>query len=146
MLKVQTQKLVEDKLGGRTFKIGWRGHGQLGSLIATHPTIRGLDVRICEAKGDEWIPAPSFDEAQDALLAGSLAELQSTHVVSEGKSNGDNGEVTNVKGDEKTGKGDCWVEMRANARHPSGFAKHFTSLLQKPAKNKIAKPPDLPYE
>jgi len=142
---VEAQKLVEEKLGGRTFKIGWRGHGQLGSLIVGHPSILGLDIRICEAAGNEWILSSSFDEAQESLLAGSLAELQSTHVVSEGKSGA--AETSSGTGDTKNGNADCWVEFRSNVKHPTGFFKQFTSsLFQKPARTKVAKPPDIPYE
>jgi len=137
------QKLVEGKLGGRIEKIGWRGHGQSGSLIVTHPSIIGLDIRICEAPGNEWKLEGMFAEAQESLLAGSLEELQSTHVVSEGK--GDN--TSTVKRDTKTLNADCWVEFRSNIKHPLGFFKQLTSsLFQKPARTKVAKPPDIPYE
>ncbi|KAL7536820.1 hypothetical protein ACHAXR_007416, partial [Thalassiosira sp. AJA248-18] len=108
----EAQKLVEEKLGGRTFKIGWRGHGQLGSLIVSHPLLYGLDLRICEAAGNEWVLSSSFDEAQESLLAGSLEELQSSHVVSDGKSDGV--EKSSITVDTKSGDGDCWVEFRSN--------------------------------
>mmetsp|Transcript_11440 Transcript_11440/g.28191 ORF Transcript_11440/g.28191 Transcript_11440/m.28191 type:complete len:504 (+) Transcript_11440:227-1738(+) len=141
----EVQKLVEGKLGGETFKIGWRGHGQLGSLMVSHPSILGLDIRICEVAGSEWILSSSFDEAQESLLAGSLAELQSTHVVTEGGSGGI--KASSIKGDTKNGNGDCWVEFRSTIKHPTGFLKQLTSsLLQKPARTRVAKPPDLPYE
>ena len=143
---VDAQKLVEEELGGSTFKIGWRGHGQLGSLIVSHPSVFGLDLRICETPGEEWVLSAGFDEGEDSLLAGSLTELQSSHVVSEGKS--DDAGTTPVAGDEKSGNGDCWVEVRANAKHPTGYLKQFTSSLfqKKSDRNKVAKPPDLPYE
>jgi len=137
------QKLVEGKLGGRIEKIGWRGHGQSGSLIVNHPSIIGLDIRICEAPGNEWKLEGMFAEAQESLLAGSLEELQSTHVVSEGK--GDS--TSTVKKDTKTLNADCWVEFRSNIKQPLGFFKQFTSsIFQKPARTKVAKPPDIPYE
>lgn len=142
------QALVEEKLGGRTYKIGWRGNGQLGSLIVSHPSITGLDVRICETPGDDWVLSSSFDESQDSLLAGSLEELQSVHVVSEGKHT-DSIEKSSTVGDETTVKtGDCWVELRTTMKHPSGFLKKFSSTasFQKPKQMTIAKPPDLPYE
>ena len=82
----------------------------------------------------------SFDEAQDSLLAGSLAELQSTHVVSEGKLVG----ADTVVGDPKIGRADCWIETRETVKQPVGF---FSSLFRRePSGNRIAKPPDLPYE
>jgi len=129
----QTQ--IEKQLQGHTFKIGWRGHGQLGSLMVAHPSILGLDVRISETGTDDWVPNSGFDEAQDSLLAGSLEELQSAHVVSEGKSLGK---------DRKTNKGDCWIETRANISHPSGFMKQFLSAKKQTVT--VAKPPSIPYE
>ena len=142
------QVLVEEKLGGRTYKIGWRGNGQLGSLIVSHPSITGLDVRICETPGDVWVLSSSFDESHDSLLAGSLEELLSVHVVSEGKHT-DSIEKSSTVGDETNAKtGDCWVELRTTMKHPSGFLKKFSSTasFQKPKQMTIAKPPDLPYE
>ena len=127
---VQTK--IETQLQGYTFKIGWRGHCQLGSLMVSHPSILGLDIRISETGTDDWVPNSGFDEAQDSLLAGSLEELQSARVVSEGKS---------LVNDEKTNKGDCWIETRANISHPSGF-------FRSPKKQAVtvAKPPSIPYE
>jgi hypothetical protein len=129
----EVRDLVEDKLGGNTYKIGWRGHGQLGSLIVSHPSLMGLEIRICESTGAEWVPSIHFDESQESLLAGSLPELQSTHVVSQG-------DKMTTSGDTKIGNGDCWVEVRSNVKRPSGFFK------KSPEGNRIAKIPDLPYE
>ena len=132
----KAQTLIEEKLGGRTFKIGWRGHGQLGSLMVGHPSIQGLDIRLCETTDStKWVPCNSFDEAQESLLAGSLSELQSAHVVSEGKS-------SSITEDKKIGNGDCWVEVRSNVKNPSGFLKQFGSRK----KQTIAKPPEIPFE
>ena len=131
----EARELVEGELGGRTHKIGWRGHGQRGSLMVSHPSVVGIDVRICEAATEEWTLLSSFDESQDSLLAGSVAELQSTHVTSEGRSDGI--DATSARGDERSGKGDCWVEFRA------GFVK---SLFTKSPGITVAKPPDLPYD
>jgi len=140
----KAQKLVEGKLGGAVFKIGWRGHGKLGSLIVSHPSILGLDIRICESASNDWVLSSSFDEAQESLLAGSLADLQSTHVVSEGKIGV---EASSRTVDKKNDNGDCWVELRSNVKHPTGFLNQFvSSLLNKPARMKVAKPPDIPYE
>ena len=129
----EMRELVEDKLGGETYKIGWCGHGQLGSLIVSHPSLMGLEIRLCESTSEEWVPSIHFDESQQSLLAGSLPELQSTHVVSQG-------DKMTTSGDSKIGKGDCWVEVRSNVKRPSGFLKKL------PESNRIAKIPDLPYE
>jgi hypothetical protein len=137
----KVREVVEGDLGGTSQKIGWRGHGQLGSLIVSHPSLVGLDVRICEAATEEWELSSSFDESQDSLLAGSVVELQSTHVISEGRSDGI--DATFARRDERNGKGDCWVEFRSNVARPSGFVK---SLLKKSPGITVAKPPDLPYD
>lgn len=129
----EVRELVEDKLGGKTYKIGWRGHSQLGSLIVSHPSLMGLEIRICESTSEGWVPSIHFDESQQSLLAGSLPELQSTHVVSQG-------DKMTTSGDSKIGKGDCWVEVRSNVKRPGGFFK------KSPESNRIAKIPDLPYE
>ena len=122
------KELVENDLGGKTAKIGWRGDKDRGSLIVNHPSIAGLDVRISE----DWILSSSFDEAEQAVLAGSLDDLQSSHVL------GHDGEEVTI--DPKTNNADCWVEARSNVKRPSGFLKRFS-------KNpRIAKPPQLPYE
>lgn len=140
---IEAQTLVEQKLYGRTSKIGWRGNGRLGSLLVTHPSTIGLDIRIYESSCDEWVLSSSFDESQDSLLAGSLAELQSAHVVSDGKQKA----TVEASSAGNVGSGDCWVEFRSNMKHPLGFLKQFaTSLLQKTSQVKVAKPPDLPYE
>ena len=136
----EARELVEGELGGSTRKIGWRGHGQPGSLIVSHPSVAGIDVRICEAATEEWTLSSSFDESQDSLLAGSVAELQSTHVTSEGR--GDGVDATSARGDERSGKGDCWVEFRSNVSRPVGFK----SLFKKSPGITVAKPPDLPYD
>ena len=125
-----TRELVERDLGGNTAKIGWRGDKHRGSLIVSHPSIRGLDVRINE----DWVLSSSFDEAEQAVLAGSLDELQSIHVMSEGK----NGEE-NISIDSKTNNSECWVEVRSNVKRPVGFLRRVTNP-------RIAKPPELPYD
>jgi 3-hydroxyacyl-CoA dehydrogenase len=116
------QALVEDTLGGQTAKIGWRGDGQCGSLIVNHPSIHGMDVRLCEVResSNEWALSSSFDEAQESLLAGSLDELQSTLVMSDGKGSDDE---STVEVDPKTNSADCWVEVRSNVKHPTGYRK-----------------------
>jgi hypothetical protein len=103
--------------------------------------VTGLEIRISEAAADGWVMSSSFDESQESLLAGSVAELQSAHVTSEGKSDGI--DTTSVEGDAKSGKGDCWVEFRSNVTRPAGFVN---SLLKKSPGITVAKPPDLPYD
>jgi hypothetical protein len=126
------KELVEKDLGGKTAKIGWRGDKHRGSLIVSHPSIVGLDVRINE----DWVLSSSFDEAEQAVLAGSIQDLQSSHVMSEGKHD----DIEDGTIDPKTNNADCWVEARSNVKHPSGFLKR---LRNNP---RIAKPPQLPYE
>ncbi|KAL7447530.1 hypothetical protein ACHAXM_010808 [Skeletonema potamos] len=126
------KELVEKELGGKTAKIGWRGDKHRGSLIVNHPSIVGLDVRINE----DWVLSSCFDEAEQAVLAGSIQDLQSSNVMSEGKHD-DNQDITI---DPKTNKADCWVEARSNVKHPAGFLKRFSN------NTRIAKPPHLPYE
>ncbi len=126
------KEIVERDLGGKTAKIGWRGATHRGNLIASHPSISGLDVRISE----DWVLSSSFDEAEQSVLAGSLDELQSSHVMSEGKHNGSE----NISVDSKVNNSDCWVEVRSNMKRPSGFLKRFGSHPR------VAKPPQLPYE
>jgi hypothetical protein len=127
------KELVERDLGGKTAKIGWRGATHRGNLIASHPSISGLDVRISE----DWVLSSSFDEAEQSVLAGSLDELQSSHVMSEGKHNGSENTIT---ADSKVNNSDCWVEVRSNMKRPGGFLKRFGSHPR------VAKPPQLPYE
>ena len=129
---IQEKKVVvEQDLGGKTAKIGWRGNSHRGSLIVKHPSITGLDVRICE----DWVLCRSFDEAEDAVLAGSLNDLQSSSVMSEGKNSNKDAAI-----DPKTNNADCWIEARSNMKRPAGFLKRNSRY------HRIAKPPQLPYE
>ena len=68
-------------------------------------------------------------------MAGSLGELQSTNALLSGAEPGSD--------DDKLGNADCWVEVRANMKKPSGYLRRAGS---KNTKTKIAKIPDLPYE
>jgi len=121
---------VEEKtksLNGKTYKIGWKGGGQDGSLLITHPAIRGLDIRVFKGSGD-WTPLHYFDEGIESLLAGSLDDLQSSHVIADGDKE--------RKPDEMRNKGDCWVEFKsACKKRPSGFFRRSAR------DNVIAKPP-----
>lgn len=129
---LDSQKLVEETLGGRTDRIGWRGHSQTGSLIVSHPSTLGLDIRICEGvgAGQDWALSSSFDESTESLLAASLSELQSTHVVSEGKHE----DAAAVREDGKILQGDCWVEFRETLKNPAVLFKQLSSAFQKPAR------------
>lgn len=138
----KAQNLAENELGGTTAKIGWRGDGQNGSLIVSHPSIRGFDIRLVESDND-WVLNSYFDEAQDALLASSLDDLQSSHVITEG-SEGSNKSIQR-EADPKNLNADCWVETRANIKNPLGFFSKKWSVRSR-NKTNVAKPPDLPYE
>lgn len=138
----EAQDRVEKEFGAAIAKIGWRGDGQNGSLIVSHPSIRGLDIRLVEASG-EWVPNSFFDEAQEALLAASLDDLQSSHVITEGSEGSD--KRIDRKIDPKTLNADCWVETRANVKNPLGFLSKRWSLTSQ-HKTTVAKPPELPYE
>lgn len=103
-----------------TAKIGYNGTGK-GQIMVQTGDWTGLDVRFCQAVKYSSM----FAEAQASLQAGSLPELQ----------RGGSNDAT----DALKNKGDCWVEFRANLRHPAGFMRR-----RKPPR--IAKIPDLPYE
>ena len=121
-------------IGVTTAKIGFRGTSKQGQLMVVHKDIPGLDIRLTE----NLDCISSFFETQEALLAGSLDDLQNINVLVEG------GKVSKARQDTMTGLGDCWVEFRANLKKPSGFLKRNpTSTDQRP---KIAKAPDIPYE
>jgi len=150
----ETQAFLEGTLGGRTAKIGWRGDGAGGSLMVFHPALSGIDIRISSGnENGDWILSSYFDEAQESLLAGSLDELQSAHVVSEGASKSDTQNELILERDNKIGNADCWVEVRANVKHPTGFWKQFSPVAmgdkitgKKKNTVNVAKPPDLPYD
>jgi hypothetical protein len=138
----EAKDLIENEMGGVTAKIGWRGDGQNGSLIVSHPSVQGLDIRLNEV-ANEWILNSYFDEAQEALLAASLDDLQSSHVMTEGSEGND--KDINRQVDPKNLNADCWVETRANVMNPLGFLSKRLSLKSK-NKPAVAKPPDLPYK
>jgi hypothetical protein len=103
----EAKESVENELGGKTAKIGWRGDGQNGSLIVSHPSIRGMDIRLVEVGSGNagWVTNSYFHESQEALLAASLDDLQSSHVVSEGKDRDEEG--SNYHVDPKILNADC---------------------------------------
>lgn len=109
--------------------------------IVSRPFIIGLDLEFVvtpikmywkasnASTCDDGTLSSSFDEAQVALSAESLDDLQSTHVVSEGSK-----------------------EVRNNVKHPTGFLKKISPLTWRGVTGKggggvrAAKSPDLPYE
>ena len=98
--------------------IGKTGHRK-GQVLLPLP----MDVRLCaEAKH-----STVFHEAQESLLAGSDAPLQSTRVL------GGNAE------DPLWNRADCWIEFRNTVW--SRFSRRRAG-----SKPRIAKAPDLPYE
>lgn len=124
--------------GARIGKIGFSGNTRQrrqGQLMVAHPDLPGLDLRLSDSK--EY--SSSFAEAQDALLAGSLQELQNDNVLLEG---GD-GRHERMKSDARDGDGDCWAEFRATVKQPSGFVKRNSNAVKV---TKVAKAPDIPYE
>lgn len=120
-------------LGGISAKIGHNGLKKSGQLMISHQSLLGLDIRLT----DTMQYASSFPEAQEALLASSLEELQNVNVCRGG------GGKNNSVAENKTDQGDCWGEFRANMKHPSGYLKRATKSGRT---RRIAKVPDLPYE
>jgi len=97
-------------------KVGFHG-GRNGQLMVLHKDLMGLDIRFCE--NDRL--SSSFDEAQQALLAGSLDGLQHPDVLQEGATYSDSN-----KGKASLTDGDCWVEFRENLKKPKIFlSKNF---------------------
>lgn len=94
-------------------KVGFHG-GKKGQLMVLHKDFAGLDIRFCESDNLSY----SFDEAQVALLAGSLDGLQNPDVLLEGdRDMGNEGDKLKSIG------GDCWVEFRENLKKPNGFLR-----------------------
>ena len=120
--------------GVLTAKIGYRGSTHHGQLMVIHKDTAGLDIRLTESTAC----ISSFSEAQEALLAGSLDELQNVNVLMEG------GNETKAYQETMNGLGDCWVEFRANLKKPSGFFTRNTKSNRQ--SHKVAKAPDIPYE
>ena len=115
-------------------KIGFNGMTRNGQIMIAHEDLPGINIRLTGA--EEF--SSSFAEAQDALLAASLSELQSVNVLKEGGGNEES------SSDSKTNVADCWVEFRATVAKPSGFVKRGGN--QKRTKLRTANVPDLPYE
>ena len=98
------------EVGAKSGKIGFSGN-RIGQLMVQHEDLLGLDIRFCSSEK----VTSAFDEAQESLLAGSLEELQSTNTLQAG------GEKS--KDDDRIGVADCWIEVRANLKSPSGFLR-----------------------
>ena len=141
-------------------KIGFNG-GKNGQILIQHESLTGLDVRFCNSPD----LSSTFAESQESLLAGSLQELQSAHVLTEGSNNNHNNmnnvdqekNTSNVRSDKMNGLGDCWVEFRANIKRPTGFFKQMkqaankmnltnTSTTKTTSNSRIVKAPNIPYE
>jgi hypothetical protein len=114
----------------QTARIGYSGGMDHGQTMLLHRDLPGLDIRLCP----RTTVSSAFSEAQESLLAGSLPELQNNNILLAG------GEQ--AVEDDRIGKGDCWVEVRANLRRPTGYL----GRSRKTAPLKRANIPDLPYE
>eukprot|EP00980_Cylindrotheca_fusiformis_P018943 scaffold6331_cov195-Cylindrotheca_fusiformis.AAC.7 len=99
---------IKETAGVEVAKIGYGGN-KIGQLMLQHEDLLGLDIRLCSSAD----VTSAFCEAQDSLLAGSLNELQSTNTLLAAGEEG--------KDDERIGEADCWVEVRANLKSPSGY-------------------------
>lgn len=122
--------LEKEQMGLKVAKIGYSGN-KIGQLMMLHEDIQGVDIRYCS----ETKATSAFCEAQESLLAASLEELQSVNALL-----GDGQESNH---DQRIGQADCWVEVRANLKRPSGFFHRTEGGSSKP---RIAKIPDIPYE
>jgi hypothetical protein len=120
--------------GLMTAKIGYSGTSRHGQLMVSHPDLPGLDVRLT----DMTSYLSSFAEAQEALLAGSLDDLQNVNVLLEG------GKQARAQNDAMNGLGDCWVEFRANLKKPIGFFKR--NSVRPTEQRRTAKAPNIPYD
>mmetsp|Transcript_10026 Transcript_10026/g.16647 ORF Transcript_10026/g.16647 Transcript_10026/m.16647 type:complete len:429 (+) Transcript_10026:171-1457(+) len=129
--------VVSNINGCRTAKIGFSS-SRKGQYMLSHPDLPGLDLRLTDTETF----SSHFPEAQQALLAGSLPDLQSDDVLLKG------GRTSNDKSssssDAMNGLGDCWVEFRANMKQPSGFLKKRNKTSS--SAPRVAKVPDIPYE
>jgi len=105
------------------FKIGFSGLSGKGQIMLHDKHEHwGVDVRLCAATK----PSSMFSEAQESLLASSLKELQSAHVMPITKHSNNKlpkQEEEQRTDDPNTNKMDCWVEFRANVKHPAGYMR-----------------------
>ena len=122
------------EFGAKYAKIGFNGIFT-GQVMVLHNDLPGLDLRFCPRRE----ASSMFSEAQESLLAASLDGLQNVNTLLQG------GGVEQAKEDPRLGNGDCWIEVRANLKEPSGFWQR-SAAKNKRSKHRIAKVPDLPYE
>ena len=147
-LKNKEQALVN---GVALSKLGCNGI-ERGQMLIHHHDVQGIELRFCEARQ----LSSSFAEAEESLMAGSLNELQNANVMVEGgktksqydvkidvSNNSGNQGAKKLRIDAMNGLGDCWVEFRANIKHPLGF---FDKKARTKTVQRTAKAPDLPYE
>lgn len=134
-----------ENMGGKAAKVGFSGSSQEGQLrVLGLNALSGLDVRYCESQSF----STSFAEAEEAMMAGSLEELQSVNVmtmggnVKGGSVDDDDDNITAQRTDPKTNHGDCFVEFRANLKRPSGFFKSTPNS----GGGRIAKGYNMPFE
>ena len=137
-------------------KVGFSGNGKKGQIRVGHKDLKGVDIRMCESSK----LSSQFAESEEALLAGSLADLQNDNVMAEGAlDSSDN--ISNrytTKNDKQrsssnsmNGLGDCWMEFRANMKAPSGFFSKkkvivTTHRASGRGTERIARAPNIPYE
>lgn len=137
-------------------KVGFSGNGKKGQIRVGHIDLKGVDIRMCESSK----LSSQFAESEEALLAGSLADLQNDNVMAEGAlDSSDN--ISNrytTKNDKQrpssnsmNGLGDCWMEFRANMKAPSGFFSKkkvivTTHRASGRGTERIARAPNIPYE
>jgi hypothetical protein len=101
-------------------RIGYTGRSMMnggGQLVFDHADHQQLGLRLC---GDTGPPRSMFAEAQDSLLASSIAGLQSNRVVL----SKDDNQQKQAQDDPRTNKSDCWVEARAQMVQPLAYWKH----------------------
>jgi hypothetical protein len=121
-------------------RIGYTGrHGHGGQLLFQHADNLGL--RLCRVQ--QQPPRSMFAEAQDSLLASSLADLQSNRVLikttTKMDSNRDNNMLSAAGNDDdddpRRNRSDCWVEVRAQLTTPSSFWQKKQSWPAASSKN-----------
>jgi len=142
---IDEAKISIEEMGGIAAKVGFSGALQQGQLrVLGLGALSGLDIRYCESQSF----STSFAEAEEAVMAGSLEELQSINVMTEGgnvkgsSTDDDDHHTTGRKTDPMTNLGDCFVELRANLKRPSGF---FKSIFKERV-TRVAKPYNMPFE
>lgn len=148
-------KMVNSVDGTVSGKVGFSGNGKTGQIRVGHVDLKGVDIRMCESSK----LSSHFAESEEALLAGSLADLQNDNVMAEGgvdsSDNISNRYANNNKqrpsSDTMNGLGDCWMEFRANLKSPSGFFSKkkvivTTHRASSQGSERIARAPNIPYE